>query len=212
VNVAGEGSVPRILAVTIIGLVACFGLGACKRAPESTGGPQAAAQKAGGTEQGAEAGQQATPADSEATPAGWSPAAMQIVEQLAGKVRAAGIACDEFEPETFGFVSDDYKGKIPLPAAIASCTSEDDEDITFEAFADAKSARQYIDKKQDFLCKRVARVKLSRFPGFPYVYGEGNTWVVEPDEKSTGDQLAKVLGGESKMVPCPGIPAGPGAD
>jgi hypothetical protein len=198
-----RGIVVRIVGITLLGLVACCNLSACKSAPKSADGGQEAAQQAAGVERtAAPPAKEATPGDKEAKPAGWDAAAMQAVEQLAGKVRAAGIACDEFEPGAYGLLAADYEGRLSLPAAMGSCTSDNDEDLTFELFSDATHAGEYIDKKRTLLCKQAEKMQLPVFPGFPYVYGEGNAWVVEPDNKETGDKLAKILGGESKMATC----------
>ena len=136
----------------------------------------------------------------EPTPAGWSAAALQTATQLAGKVRAAGLACDAYEPAPFGMFDAGYQRRLPLPAASASCEGDDKEDLTFEVFEDAKQARQFVDAKQALLCRRAADMQLTEFPGFPYV--DGGAWIVEPDEKATADKLAPILGGTANMASC----------
>jgi hypothetical protein len=131
---------------------------------------------------------------------GWSADALQIAEQLAGKVRAAGMACDGFEPSPVGSFDADYQRKLPLAAAVATCSTDDEEDLTFEVFKDAKLAREFLEAKQKLLCARAAAMQLTGFPGFPYV--DGGAWIVEPDEKATAERLAPVLGGEAKVAGC----------
>jgi len=65
----------------------------------------------------------------------------------------------------------DYQRKLPLAAAIASCATDEEEDITFEMFDDAKHAREFVDNKQAYLCKRAGDMQLTDFPGFAYVDG-----------------------------------------
>jgi len=131
---------------------------------------------------------------------GWSTSALAIAEQLAGKVRAAGLACTGYAPSPFGAFDADYQRRLPLAAAIASCTTEGEADLTFEVFADAQRARQFVDAKQQLLCKKMAEKQLFEFPGFPYV--DGGAWIVEPDDKETADKLAPILGGTAQQHPC----------
>jgi hypothetical protein len=133
-------------------------------------------------------------------PTDWSASALKVAEQLADKVRAAGMACENYASADFEAVDKSYRGKIPVPAAIASCTSDDEEDLTFEVFEDAKRAREFLDTKQAFLCRHAVGAGMADFPGFPYV--DGGTWVIEPDEKETADKLAGILGGKAQQIPC----------
>jgi len=134
-----------------------------------------------------------------ATPAGWNAAALATADQLARKLRAAAIVCEAYEPSPFGIFDADYRGRLPLPGAMASCESTNQEDLTFEVFKDAAAAREFLAGKQALICKRSADIDID-FPGFPYV--EGDTWIIEPDEKTTADRLAAVLGGVSKVGTC----------
>jgi len=134
-------------------------------------------------------------------PAGWDPRALATAERLAEALRRADVACDDYETFDHGKVAADYeKGELPLPAAMATCRSADDEDLTFEIFTDASQAAQFFDAKLRAVC-RTASEKALPFAGIPYVQGDG--WLVEPDEKATSDRLAKILGGESKLATCP---------
>ncbi len=130
----------------------------------------------------------------------WNPAALKTAEELAAKVRAGGMQCDEFGSAPFEAYEEQYKNKAPLPAAMAGCTAEDDEDLLFEVFVDAKHAREFIETKRALLCRRAVEIKLPQFPGFSYV--DGGTWIIEPDEKATADKLAPILGAQAKTATC----------
>lgn len=136
----------------------------------------------------------------EAKAAGSTAQGEQIAEQLAAKLRAAGVACTGYGPGTYGLLDADYGRRLPPVAAVTSCNTEDDEDITFEVFEDTARARQYVDTKREYLCKRAAGYGLEHFPGFPYVAADN--WVVEPDGKDTAEKLAPILGGKANMAAC----------
>jgi hypothetical protein len=110
------------------------------------------------------------------------------------------MACTDYISSPFGMFDADYQRKVPLAAAITSCATDDDENLTFEVFADAKQAREFLDAKQAMLCTKMAAHRLFEFPGFPYV--DGGAWIVEPDEKATADKLAPILGGTAQQRPC----------
>jgi len=130
----------------------------------------------------------------------WDAAALHTAEGLATKLRAGGIKCDEYKPEAIESYGPVYRERLPLPAAVASCSTHADEDLTFEVFKDPAHTQDFIRAKQALLCKEAAKTKL-QFPGFPYV--DGGAWVVEPDEKATGDKIAPIVGGQSKLAACP---------
>lgn len=130
----------------------------------------------------------------------WSPAALRSAESLAARIRAAGVKCDDYEVASFSAYSSATRRKVPLPDAMTSCTSEDDEDLTLETFDDDGRRQAFISSKRAFLCEAAAKQKAVAYPGFPYV--EGEAWIIEPDEKGTADKLAKLLGGESKVASC----------
>jgi hypothetical protein len=134
------------------------------------------------------------------SPTGWNAAALQTAEGLAGRLRAAGIRCEDYTVAPLAMFDADYQRRMPLAAAIASCTSDGDEDLTFEVFEDAAHARAFVDAKQAYLCKRAVDLQLGDFPGFVYI--DGGTWIVEPDEKATADKLAPMLGGQAKVASC----------
>jgi hypothetical protein len=142
------------------------------------------------------AAHQAAPA---AAPVGWSTSALRTAEQLADKLHAAGVTCDNYAPAEFALFDEDYKRRLPLPAAYASCANADGDEIAFEVFEDAKHARAFLDAKQAFLCRKAKKLGPG-FPGFPYVYADN--WVVEVDDKETADQFAGILGGKAQQTPC----------
>ena len=135
-----------------------------------------------------------------AAPAGWSASALGTAEQLADKVRAAGVPCDNYAPGDFAAFGEDYKRHLPLPAAYTSCTTGEDDEIRFQVFADATQARAFVDAKQALLCGKAKELKMPDFPGFAHV--DGDNWVVEVDDKDTADKLAGILGGTAQQVPC----------
>jgi len=127
-----------------------------------------------------------------------SAAALRTAEQLAAQVRAAGTACKEFDATSPTELNADYP--LPLAAATASCTSDADEDLTFEVFADAKGAREFVEAKRKLLCTRAVSYGVKAFTGFPYI--DGGAWIIEPDEKETAEKLAGVVKGTAKMALC----------
>jgi hypothetical protein len=139
-----------------------------------------------------------------AEPTGWSPSALREADQLADKVRAGGVRCDNYAPGNFADFGDEYRRRLPLPAAYTSCTTGDegDEEISFQIFADAKQARAFADTKQAMLCAKAKTLGLEGFPGFVHI--DHDNWVIEVGDKDVADQLAGILGGTAQQVPCGG--------
>jgi hypothetical protein len=132
---------------------------------------------------------------------GWDARALATAARLADAARASGVACDAYEPYPYTTISNDYaRGHLPLPAAMASCTSTGDENLTFEVFADRAAADAFVAAKMAAICA-TARAKGIPNATVPYVAGDG--WLVEPDEKGTADRLATILVGESRLATCP---------
>jgi len=134
------------------------------------------------------------------TPVSWSAEGKKAAEQLAAKLREAGIACDECEEGGYGFYDPKVMDRLPVPQAVMSCTGVDEEDITFDIFADAEQARKFVSIKQEYLCHQTHKYKMFYYPGFPYVAGEN--WLVEPDDPETASKVAKVLGGKAALADC----------
>jgi hypothetical protein len=128
----------------------------------------------------------------------WKPAALASIEGLVDRLRAAGIACDAYEPFNPAVIASDYDGRLPIPAAMGECSSSG-ENLTFEVFASSAAMERFRESKLQAVCKAVAAKNL-RFTGFAYVLGD--RWIVEPDERSTADRIAVALDGESKMGTC----------
>jgi len=130
----------------------------------------------------------------------WDAAALKIVDQLVKKLHAAGKTCSDYAPWDRALLTADLVRKhLPIPRAVASCTGNASEDLTFEVFADQAEAARFVAAKSKLLCEVSARSKLD-YPGFPYV--DGGTWLLEPDEQGTADALAPILGGTSKRAAC----------
>jgi len=141
-----------------------------------------------------------TPTTSSAKPTAWNAAALAQAKQLADKVRGAGIKCDNYAPQDYAAVSADLqKSHIPVPGAMASCTSVGGEDLTFETFADQTSAYQFMGTKIRLVCQSAGtRPALGAFP-----YVRSVTWFVEPDSQATAEKLAPILGGATTTNQCP---------
>lgn len=191
-------------------VTALVGLLACERKQETTAGPSAAVEsgpvasakepESGRAAVTGGAGSAATAPKVEATPADWEAAAMAVADRLADKVRKAGMRCDDYGPAPYLMYDDEYRERLPVPAAVTSCDTDGNEDLTFEVFADAAAARTFVEVKREFLCKRTSEIGLHEFPGFAYVLGD--VWVATPDEKDTAEKLAPILGGEAKVADC----------
>ena len=182
-------------ACAVVGLLAFAAVAAAQEAKDTGQKTGDAAQKASADAPKAGQGAEAAPRPKSETAQG-----AQTAEQLATKLRAAGVMCTEFGPGTYGLLDDKYQQQMPQVATVRSCTTDDDGDITFEVFEDAAHARQFIDVKRTYLCKRAKDYGLEQFPGFPYV--DGGVWIIEPDDKETADKVATILGGKANMGAC----------
>ncbi len=140
----------------------------------------------------------------------WDPEAMRVVEDLAAKLRAGGVPCDKLEFARFDIYAADYAGRLPLPAALASCESTDEEDITFSIFDSAKIAQDFLAAKHARICRTTNYRKSKEvpefpvFPGFPHVVS--GAWLVEPDLPETTEKVAQILGSEARRIPCVYVP------
>lgn len=182
-----------------LGLVALAGIAACDRGEKATDGA-AQTEDAGAKAAAIAPTEPPTAAPTAAGPTAWNVAALQVADQLAAKLRAAGVACTDYGPHEIALYDASYQQRVPLAAAITSCESDGEEDVTFEVFEDAKRAQEFIATKQAMLCRHAADMKLVGFAGFPYV--DGGAWIVEPDEKDTVDKLAPILGGTARVASC----------
>jgi hypothetical protein len=129
----------------------------------------------------------------------WSPSALAAAKTLADTARAKGVQCDGYAPQDYAAVSADLqKSGIPVPGAMASCTSAGGEDLTFETFADQAAAYAYMGTKIARVCKSAGdKPELGAFP-----YVRALTWFVEPDNQATADKLAPLLGGITTTAHC----------
>jgi hypothetical protein len=188
----------RSTVFVFLGLVALAGFAACERGEKATE-VAAKAEKAAAKAAAVAPTEPPTAAPTSAGPTAWNAAALQVADQLAAKLHPAGVTCTDYGPHELALYDADYQRRVPLAAAITSCDSDGDEDITFQVFADAKQAQEYVATKLAMLCRHTAEMKLG-FPGFPYV--DGGAWIVEPDEKDTADKLAPILGGTVHVASC----------
>jgi hypothetical protein len=160
--------------VLLISAVAC-GLGAC------------------GNDDGATAG-------GSGARSGWDAAALASAAALAEAIRTAGVACDAYEVWDYDSVFEDYAGKLPMPAAMATCRGPGGEDLTFEVFRDAAARTRFMVTKMQRICTTAAS-KGMKFPGLPFV--EGDRWVIEPDAEATSNRLAEILDAVAELATCP---------
>lgn len=135
----------------------------------------------------------------------WDAAAVAKIEALVEKLRAAGVPCDEIEWLGPGMYLQHLREVLhvsdeQLPIAEGYCTSDQEEDLTFTVFRAPEHAKTFVERKQQFLCRRAAKTQLWEFPGFPYVLNEN--WVLTPDERTTSVRLADILGGTADMAAC----------
>jgi len=140
------------------------------------------------------------PPSAAARPAEWDADALQVADRLADKLRGAGKACTDYSHWSYPLLAGDYeRKKLPIPGAVAACTGDESENLTFEVFSDPAAAAKFVEVKRSLLCEAALRSKID-YPGFPYV--DGGTWIVEPDEEATAADFAKVLGGAAKRAAC----------
>lgn len=181
-----------------LGLVALAGIAACDRGEKATD-VAAQAEEAAAKAAAIAPTEPPTAAPTPPGPTAWSAAALQVADQLAAKLRAAGVACTEYGPHEIALYAATSQNGLPLAAAITSCETDGEEDVTFEVFEDAKRAQEFLTTKQAALCRHAAQMQLV-FPGFAYV--DGGAWIVEPDEKDTAEKLAPLLGGTAHVASC----------
>jgi hypothetical protein len=131
---------------------------------------------------------------------GWDRAAVESAAALAERVRAAGVACDEYEVWDYDTIFRDYAQKVPMPAAMATCTGPGGEDLTFEVFADQDARDRFMVTKMQRICATAAS-KGFKYLGLPFV--EGDAWFIEPDEEETARRLAEILGARWQLALCP---------
>jgi len=195
----------RTLPVGILALLGLCGLTACSRDEPQEQTPAAQVEPAA---------QAPAPPAPVVSASDWDPAALELAQALADKVRAGGIECAEYEVVPFGMYLEDYTKVLRLPAdtlptAETYCTSaagtEQEEDLTFIVFARPGLGEKFVEAKRKLLCRRAKEMKLHDFPGFPYVLGD--RWLVQPDERTTAVALAPILGGTAAMAECDGAPA-----
>lgn len=166
---------PAILIIALVGLMAC---GEDDRVPT----PTAAAQT------------------TRPPGAAWNASAAATATRLAHSLRAGGIACDDYAPSNYSAIASDYDRRLPLPAAMSTCTSADGEDLTFEIFTDIKARDDFMATKLLLVCTNASEQGIV-FPGFPYV--EADAWLIEPDAEDTARKVAEIIGGTFKLAFCP---------
>jgi hypothetical protein len=123
---------------------------------------------------------------------GWAPAQLAQAKQLADKLRAHGIVCDDYKIyDKPLWVEKDPT--LPPPGAITECTSGP-ENLTIETFDREGHAYGFMGTKINLVCTSKSGVH----PSFPYV--AALTWFIEPDSKGMGDRIAAAEGGPPRVV------------
>jgi hypothetical protein len=149
---------------------------------------------------GACGGDDATPVGGAGARSGWDRAALESAAALAERIRTAGLACDEYEVWDYDSIFRDYAQKVPMPAAMATCSGPGGEDFTFEVFTDQDARDRFMVTKMQRICTTAASKGLN-YPGLPFV--QGHNWFIEPDEEATARRLAEVLDAKWQLALCP---------
>lgn len=155
---------------------------------------------------GSDTSQSASPPSSSAPSRlseGWDSHALRAAQDLATTVAARGITCERYSPYDFEAIANSYKNRLPVPASMTSCTGPDEEDITFNVFTDDRARDGFMASKLYVMCRSASQRNITGLVRVPYV--EGPTWIVEPDQEATADELARILGGVSKRGTCPSL-------
>jgi hypothetical protein len=122
---------------------------------------------------------------------GWNAAARAAAKDLADKIQAGGVTCTGYTDVDYQAVSNDLmKAGIPVPGAMAQCTSTGGENLTFETFADEAAAYSFLSTKNGKICATAAQKNLKNV-SYPYV--AATTYFIEPDNKATADRISKIL-------------------
>jgi hypothetical protein len=173
------------LAVALLALAACSSSNKSSKNPTTTTTPS-------------------SPTTAANASTGWAPKQVAQAKQLADKLRAAGVACDRYTVLDYKTIYSDYKPTgLPVPGAMAQCTTAGGENLTFETFSGEGPAYGFMGSKIRLVCTSAAKRELPA--SFPYV--ASLSWFIEPDTKATGDRIAQVEGGSpsvvSRLVQCP---------
>jgi hypothetical protein len=130
----------------------------------------------------------------------WDTEALAELDELAAKVQATDIGCTDYGPDGFEIMRESFKAvDQPVPAASTSCASNDDENLTFEAFASSKAKDRFVEAKAALLCERLRPLDEGvTFVGLPYL--DGGEWMVTPDSAAMRDRLQPIVGGEPKNM------------
>jgi len=122
---------------------------------------------------------------------GWNAAALAAAKDLADKIQAGGVTCSGYTDLDYQTVANDLtKSGIPVPGAMAQCTSTGGENLTFETFADEQAAYSFLGTKNGKICATAAQKKLKNV-SYPYV--AATTYFIEPDNQATADRISKIL-------------------
>ena len=141
-------------------------------------------------------------------------AAEAVGKDVADRIIAAAIRCDNPGPTGFGASAAPYaKQGLPIPKGSYECDGGTDgqENVLIEIYPLHKrpNAADLVAAKRKLICKRAKDLGRraggpNDFPGIPYVMSADKTWIVEPDQFETNQQIATALGRPSSDM-CAGI-------
>ena len=135
-------------------------------------------------------------------PKAWDAGGLASIAKLTARVTAAMPGeCADGAPVDMSYVTNARRlGLAPIPLAIVDCTASDMQ-VEFNAMASNADRDRLMTNHRDVLCKQAKKVKVA-LPGLHWSVGE--KWVVQTISEAVSRDVAKVLGGEYKLTPCPG--------
>jgi hypothetical protein len=128
----------------------------------------------------------------------WTDAGLEEAGAVAERMNDAGVACEQYTEYPFDLIAES-NSELPLPAAMAECTTDGSENLEIATYNDPDAKDDYISAKQELLCRRAEEEGI-QFPGFPYV--DGGEWTIQPDEPATADSIADALSVDSEFAGC----------
>lgn len=130
----------------------------------------------------------------------WDADAIARLDELAATVGASEVGCVAYGPDPFPAMRESFKlVNQPMPAASTSCDSNDEENLTFEAFDGTAAKDRFVEAKATLLCDRLRPLDEGvTFVGLPYL--DGGEWLLSPDSAAMRDRLQPIVGGEAKNM------------
>ena len=138
-------------------------------------------------------------------PKAWNAGGLASIAILTAKVTAALPGqCADAAPVDMSYITNARRlGLRPIPLAVVDCTVNDTQ-TEFNALASNAARDLLMTNHRDVLCKQSKKLKVG-LPGLHWSVGD--TWVAQSISQSVSRDVAKALGGEYKLTPCPGATA-----